>query len=101
MSTTAIELMAIVLGSNVVVEIVKRFFAWLDDSKKQSPEQIALRALLEDRLGVLLRGWLHDDVRLADDWRIIENLYEGYCALEGNGEIKILFNEAKEIKTTE
>lgn len=99
MSTEVIvQLLAIVLGSNVVAELVKE---WIKSMKKESPEQIALRALCEDRLGVLLRDWLHNDVRLADDWCIIENLYKGYEALEGNGEIAILYKEASEIKTTE
>lgn len=98
MQTTAVELVAIVLGSNLVAEIVREIIKRM---KKESPEQIALRALCEDRLGILLRGWLHDDVRLADDWRIIENLYTGYTALEGNGEIRKLYQEASDLKTTE
>lgn len=98
MQTTAVELIAIVLGSNLVAEIVREIIKRM---KKESPEQIALRALCEDRLGILLRGWLHDDVRLADDWRIIENLYTGYTALEGNGEIRKLYQEASDLKTTE
>lgn len=71
------------------------------DKKKESPEKITLRALAEDRLGILLRDWLHSDERLADDWRIIENLFEGYTALGGNGEIHKLYNEASELHTTE
>lgn len=88
-----------VLGSNALIEFIK----WAVDrhDKKNTPEKLALRALCEDRLGILLRAWLHADVRLADDWRIIENLYEGYQALEGNGEIKKLFEEASDLKTTE
>ena len=71
------------------------------EDMKNNPIGMAVRALCEDRLGILLRDWLHDDVRLADDWRIIESLYEGYKALEGNGEIKKLFKEAEDLKTTE
>ena len=100
MYATVAELVIVVLGSNALFEFVK----WLverHDKKKQSPERIALRALCEDRLGILLRDWLHADVRTADDWRIIENLYDGYTGLEGNGEIKKLFAEAKVIPTTE
>ncbi len=100
MDNSAMELIAIVLGSNALVEFIKWFFERLDE-KKDNPERMALRALCEDRLGILLRDWLHSDVRLADDWRIIENLYKGYDALDGNGEIKILFKEASEVKTTE
>lgn len=98
MDTQVVELIAIVLGSNVVAEIVKELIKAM---KKESPEQIAIRALCEDRLGILLRKWLHSDVRLADDWRIIENLYTGYTALEGNGEIRKLYLEASDLKTTE
>lgn len=100
METTVVELVGIVLGSNALFEFVK----WIVnryDTKNDTPERIALRALCEDRLGILLRDWMHSDVRLADDWRIIENLYNGYTGLKGNGEIRILYKEASEIKTTE
>lgn len=99
-TATAIQLIAIVLGSNALFEFIK----WLvdrKDAKKESPERIMLRALGEEKLGKMLRKWLHADVRLADDWRIIENLYNGYKALGGNGEIKKLYEEAKQIPTTE
>lgn len=99
-TSQAIQLIAIVLGSNALVEFIKWLFERIDD-KKNSPERLALRALCEDRLGILLRDWLHSDIRLADDWRIIENLYEGYKALDGNGEIKKLFAEASDLNTTE
>lgn len=100
MYATVAELVIVVLGSNALFEFIK----WIverRDKKKQSPERIALRALCEDRLGILLRDWLHADVRTADDWRIIENLYDGYAGLDGNGEIKKLFLEAQQIPTTE
>lgn len=100
MDSNAMELVAIVLGSNALVEFIKWVFERIDQHK-DSPERMALRALCEDRLGILLRQWLHADTRLADDWRIINNLYKGYEALEGNGEIEILYKEASEIKTTE
>ena len=89
-----------VLGSNALIELIK-YLIERHDKKDDSPERIALRALCEDRLGVLLRDWLHSDVRLADDWRIIDNLYAGYTACDGNGEIRILYKEASDIKTTE
>ena len=89
-----------VLGSNALVEFIK-FLITRHDAKKESPERIMLRALGEDRLGVMLRDWLHTDERLADDWRIIESLYAGYRALEGNGEIKKLYEEASELHITE
>ena len=89
-----------ILGSNALVELIK----WVverRDKKKDTPERIMLRALGEEKLGKLLRKWLHSDERLADDWRIIEALYDGYKALGGNGEIKKLYEEAKQIPTTE
>ena len=98
MDAQVIELIAIVLGSNVVAEVVKEVIKKL---KKESPEQIALRALCERELDTMLHDWLHDDVRTADDWRIIENLYTGYKGLDGNGEIKKLYEEASDLKTTE
>lgn len=95
-----VQLIGVVLGSNFLFEFIK----WLVeriDKKKESPERLMLRALGEEKLGILLRDWLHSDVRLADDWRIIENLYTGYKALGGNGEITKLYEEAKDIPTTE
>ena len=99
-STFLLQLIGIIFGSNMLFEMIK-WAVERADEKKESPERMMLRALGEDRLGILLRDWLHSDVRLADDWRIIENLYKGYKALDGNGEIKKLFLEASELKTTE
>lgn len=98
MQDTTLTIIVAVLGSNVLVELI-RIIA--DRVGKDTPEKLALRALCEDRLGILLRDWLHNDVRLADDWRIIDNLYTGYKALGGNGEIKKLYKDAEELKTTE
>lgn len=95
-----IQVAAIVLGSNALFEFIK-WAVERNDKKNESPEKITLRALAEDRLGIKLRDWLHSDVRRADDWRIIDNLYEGYRALGGNGEIKKLYEEAAELHTTE
>lgn len=100
MQTTVIAIIVAILGSNALWEFIK-WAVERKDSKKESPERIMLRALGEEKLGKLLRKWLHADVRLADDWRIIENLYSGYKALGGNGEIKKLYEEAKQIPTTE
>lgn len=94
------EILIAVLGA----EALFRFIEYLidrHDKKKETPERIMLRALGADRLGVLLRDWLHSDVRTASDWKIIEDLYAGYVGLEGNGEIKKLYDEAKTIPTTE
>lgn len=94
------EIFIAILGA----EAVFRFIEYLidrHDRKKETPERMMLKALGADRLGVLLRDWMHSDIRTASDWKIIEDLYAGYRALEGNGEIKKLYEEAKEIKTTE
>ena len=87
-----------VLGSNSLIEFIKWLIKRHDND---TPERIMLRALGEEKLGKMLRRWLHADERLADDWRIIENLYQGYTALGGNGEIKKLYLEASDLKTTE
>lgn len=98
--TLVVQLVGIVLGSNVLFEFIKWVVERLD-MKKQSPERLMLKALGEEKLGKLLRKWMHNDVRLADDWRIIEALYTGYTALGGNGEIRKLYEEAKTVPTTE
>lgn len=100
MSTLATQIVVAVLGADALF----KFIEWLierRDKKKDSPEQIMLRALGERELDQMLHHWLHSDVRTADEWRIIENLYTGYRGLNGNGEIKKLYEEAKEIHTTE
>ena len=71
------------------------------DQKKETPERIMLKALGADRLGILLREWMHSDIRLASEWKTIEDLYDGYIKLGGNSEIKKLYQEAKDIPTTE
>jgi hypothetical protein len=100
MYVTVAQLVIAFLGCNAVFEFL-RYLIERRDQKKESPERMMLRALGEEKLGKMLRNWLHSDVRLADDWRIIENLYHGYKALGGNGEIKKLFEEASDLKTTE
>ena len=99
-TTFLLQLVGIIFGSNVLFEMIKWIVERVD-SRKETPERMILRALGEDRLGVLLRDWVHSDIRLADDWRIIEDLYHGYKALGGNGEIKKLYEEAVTIPTTE
>ena len=71
------------------------------DQKKETPERIMLKALGADRLGVLLRDWMHNDVSPASEWKTISDLYDGYIALGGNSEIKKLYKEAQDIPTTE
>lgn len=100
METTIIAIVIAIIGSNALWEFI-RWIVERRDDKQESPERKMLRALGEEKLGKLLRKWLHSDERLADDWRIIEALYDGYKALGGNGEIKKLYEEAKQVPTTE
>ena len=97
MSTDLIvSLVGIVLGSNLIVE----FFKWLT-ALRDTPTKKMLRALGSDKLEEKLKKWKHSDERTADEWENIEQLYEGYIALGGNGSIKKLYLECKEIETTE
>ena len=91
------QFFGIVLGSNVLLEIVK----WLlNNSGKQSPERKALLALCSERLESMLHKWLRADTedRSVARWAAIKRLYEAYRALGGNGEIEELYNLACEIK---
>lgn len=94
------QFFGIVLGSNVLLEIVK----WLlNNSGKQSPERKALLALCSERLESMLHKWLKADEedRSVARWAAIKRLYEAYRALGGNGEIEELYNLACEIKPVE
>lgn len=86
--------------SQAVIELIK-YLIERHDKRKQTPERMMLKALGADRLGVLLRDWMHNDVRPASEWKTISDLYDGYIALGGNSEIKKLYQEAKDIPTTE
>lgn len=88
------------LASNGLFAFIT-FLVSRHDQKKETPERIMLKALGADRLGVLLRDWMHNDVRPASEWKTISDLYDGYIALGGNSEIKKLYQEAKDIPTTE
>lgn len=85
----------IVLGSNVTVEVVKYIF------KRETPERLMLKALGGDALYKWLCEWKHSEDRPASEWENIDNLYTGYKALGGNGEITKLYEECKDIKTTD
>ena len=95
-----ISIFGIVLGANGAFEFI-RFLITRADEKKDTPERKMLKALGEDKLYELLTKWKHADERPASEWAIIESLYDGYKALKGNGEIKKLFNECKDIETTD
>lgn len=91
------QFFGIVLGSNVLLEIVKWLLA---NSGKQSPERKALLALCSERLESMLYKWMRADAedRSVAKWASIKRLYEAYRALNGNGEIEELYNLACEIK---
>lgn len=95
------KLVLAIVTSNAAIFGFIQYLIDRHDKKKETPERLMLRALGEEKLGKLLHKWMHSDVRLADDWRIIENLYKGYRALGGNGGIKKLYEEAERIPTTE
>ncbi len=89
-----------IISSQALIEFIK----WLidrHDKKKESPERLMLKALGSDRLYVLLCDWKHADDRPASEWEMIDNLYVGYKALGGNGEISKLYDECKDIETTD
>lgn len=86
--------------SQALIELIK-YLIDRHDKKKVSPERLMLKALGADRLYVLLCDWKHADVRPASGWETIDDLYVGYKALEGNGEITKLYNECKDIETTD
>lgn len=98
--TMITQLVVALLCSNALVELIKWAFE-RSDKKKTSPERMMLRALGSDRLYILLCDWKHADERPASEWETIENLYAGYKALDGNGEIKKLYEECAEIETTD
>ena len=89
-----------ILGAEAVFKFIE-FLIDRHDRKKESPERLMLKALGADRLYDLLREWKHADERPASEWETIDNLYTGYKALGGNGEISKLYNECKEIETTD
>lgn len=97
---TVTQAIIAIATSQAVIELVK-YLIDRHDKNKVSPERLMLKALGADRLYVLLCDWKHADERPASEWETIDNLYTGYKALQGNGEITKLYNECKEIETTD
>ena len=89
-----------VLGAGNIFMFIQ-FLVERHDKKQDSPERLMLRALGSDRLYALLCSWKHADERPASEWETIDNLYTGYKALGGNGEITRLYDECKDIETTD
>lgn len=102
-----------ILASNGLFVFIQYLITRHDEKKKEAKEaeqkraneeQIAplkdaLLALCSERLESLLHKWLKGDVdQTAARWAAIDRLYQAYIALGGNGEIKALYDIAKEVK---
>ena len=94
------QVLAAVLGGNAIFQFIQ-YLIDRHDRQKVTPEQRAIRNLLARCLSVDLKDWLHADVRTAADWEIIDNNFQSYRELGGNGKIHKLYDEAREIPTTE
>lgn len=94
-----------ILASNGLFVFIQYLITRHDDKKKEekeSPIRIALLALCSERLESLLHKWLKGDLDMTvARWAAIEKLYKAYIALGGNGEIKALYDIAKDVKPTE
>ena len=94
-----------ILASNGLFVFIQYLITRHDDKKKEekeSPIRIALLALCSERLESLLHKWLKGDLDMTvARWAAIEKLYKAYVALGGNGEIKALYDIAKDVKPTE
>lgn len=67
--------------------------------ERLAPLRKALLALCSERLESLLHKWLKGNLDMtAARWAAIGNLYKAYVSLGGNGEIKALYDIAKEVK---
>ena len=90
-----ITFFGIVLSSQTVVELVKQLF------KRDTPERKLLKAIGGDVLYKWLCDWKHNSGGTAAKWSDIEQAYDGYTSLGGNGEIKKLFEECAKIPSTD
>jgi len=94
-----------ILASNGLFVFLQYLITRHDNKKKEeqnSPMKQALLALCSERLESLLHKWLKGDVdQTVARWAAIENLFKAYTDLGGNGEIKALYDIAKDIKAKE
>lgn len=105
-----------ILASNALFTFIQFLISRHDDRRKAKEEEAkqkeleeklkpireALLALCSERLESLLHKWLWGDVdQTVARWAAITNLFKAYEALGGNGEIKALYDIAKEIKAKE
>jgi len=95
-----ISVFAIVMGANGAFDLLK-FLITRSDTKKTSPERLCLKALCADRLYILLCDWKHNQGGMASEWETIDDLYDGYKALKGNGEISKLYEECAKLSSTD
>lgn len=100
MSQLLQEIVLALLGVNGLSTLVI-FLITRHDQKKDTPEKRALKNILARDLLIDMREWLHADERYIEDWEIIDNNFQSYTELGGNGKIHKLYNECKEIPTTE
>lgn len=90
-----------ILASNALFTFIQ-FLITRHDQRKDSPVKQALLALCSERLESLLHKWLSGDVdHTVARWAAINNLFKAYESLGGNGEIRALYDIAKDIKPTE
>lgn len=94
-----------ILASNALFTFIQFLITRHDNKKREeqsSPMKQALLALCSERLESLLHKWLKGDIDMtAARWAAIEKLYKAYIALGGNGEIRALYDIAKEVKPKE
>ena len=93
---TTITILTVILGSSVVLEIVKAIIGWLQSkkvnltalagtvSKLANAQQISMR----DRIKWLAKKYIQAGEIDIDDLAILEEMYSSYHDLGGNGYIE-------------
>ena len=94
----ATEIIIAVISANALFGFLQ-FLIIRGDQRKKSPERDILLGLAGYRLKVLLIKWKNGSARQATNWELIDNLYNGYKELGGNGEIKKLYDECGRIES--
>lgn len=91
---------AIIVGvvTSTAISQLVIFFVQRHDARKMTPEKQALLALCSERLESLLRKWINGDCQTVARWATIGKLFTAYTSLGGNGEIRALYDIAKEVK---
>lgn len=93
-----------ILASNALFTFIQFLITRHDkkvNDQKTSPLKQALLALCAERLYSLLRKWINGDNTTVARWATINELFKAYEQLGGNGEIRALYDIAKDIKPTE